>query len=98
MNDSSPSKPSNRKRLLFIGLGLIALVFSAQWVYKRSYTVYLDDAHIASNIVSIGSRVPGWIVELPISSGQRVDQQTILAKMDARQTELSLRTIELKIA
>ncbi|MCV6627026.1 MAG: efflux RND transporter periplasmic adaptor subunit, partial [Cellvibrionaceae bacterium] len=35
---------------------------------------------------------------LPISSGQRVDQQTILAKMDARQTELSLRTIELKIA
>lgn len=96
---SMPAKFStNRKSLLTTAGLLIALVLIGQWIYKRSHTVYLDDAHIASNIVAIASRVPGWIVELPIHSGQEVDRNTVLAQMDARQTELSLQTIDLKIS
>lgn len=86
-----------KKPLLIIAF-IAALAVVSQWAYKRSHTVYLDDAHIASNIVSIASRVPGWIESFPIHGGQTVDQSTVLAQIDSRQTVLALRTIELKIS
>ncbi len=98
MSESKQKLSANKKRPLIIASSLIALILIGQWLYKRSYTVYLDDAHIASNIVSLSSRVPGWIVEMPVNSGQTVDRDTLLIQMDSRQTELSLKTIELKIA
>lgn len=98
MNDSTNSNMAKAKRPVMVAGLLIAIVLVGQWIYKRSYTVYLDDAHIASNIISISSRVPGWIVSMPINSGQKVNQKTLLIQMDSRQTELALKTIELKIA
>lgn len=88
----------NAKRPMILVAALIAIVLIGNWLYKRSYTIYLDDAHIASNIVSLSSRMPGWIVEMPASGGQTVSKDTLLIQMDSRQTELSLKTIELKIA
>ncbi|MBB6522445.1 HlyD family secretion protein [Pseudoteredinibacter isoporae] len=96
MSDSNTF--SRAKRPAMIAGLLIAIILVANWLYKRSYTIYLDDAHIASNIVSLSSRVPGWIVEMPASGGQTVSKDTLLIQMDSRQTELSLKTIELKIA
>ncbi|GAA6153482.1 HlyD family secretion protein [Pseudoteredinibacter isoporae] len=96
MSDSKTLAKAKRP-LMMAGL-LLAVVLVASWLYKRSYTIYLDDAHIASNIVSLSSRVPGWIVDMPASGGQTVSKDTLLIQMDSRQTELSLKTIELKIA
>jgi membrane fusion protein (multidrug efflux system) len=87
-----------RKQSLLTLLTIVLLVVSAFWIYKRSHTVYLDDARGASNIIAISSKVPGWIVKLPISSGQKIEQGELLANIDARQTELALEAIELKIA
>lgn len=88
----------NRKQSIIAVFAIATLIYSCTWIYKRSYTVYLDDARVASNIIVISSKVPGWITDLPIHSGQRVKQHQLLASIDSRQTELALQTIDLKIA
>lgn len=88
----------SRKQILIAVVAVPVFIYLCFWLVKRSHTVYLDDARIASNIIAISSKVPGWIVQMPISSGQLVDKNTKLANIDARQTQLALQTIDLKIA
>jgi membrane fusion protein, multidrug efflux system len=73
--------------LLAITLLLLA-VWGAQWGYYRWTHVQLDDARIAGEVVTISSRVSGWITELPVIEGDFVKQGELLARIDSRDIEL----------
>ena len=55
-------------KLWLIGAGVLIIVaLGAHWIYYRWTHVYLDDARIDGEVVTISSRVSGWITELPVT-------------------------------
>jgi membrane fusion protein (multidrug efflux system) len=68
-------------------LGVAALLlfaWGAHWLYYRWAHVYLDDARIDGEVVTISSRVSGWITELPVIEGDRVKKGQLLVRIDSR--------------
>jgi membrane fusion protein (multidrug efflux system) len=74
-------------------LGLLAiagLILLGSWIYDRFSHVYVDDARIAADVISISSRVSGWISKVHVSEGAKVKAGDILATMDDRESRLRL--------
>ena len=74
---------AGKNGLVAVG-ALLLLAWGAHWLYYRWTHVYLDDARIDGEVVSISSRVSGWITELPVIEGDRVKKGQLLARIDAR--------------
>ena len=63
---------------------LLLAAWGTHWLYYRWTHVYLDDARIDGEVVTISSRVSGWITELPVIEGDQVKQGQLLARIDGR--------------
>ena len=72
------------KRWLLVAAALLLITWGADWIYYRWTHVYLDDARIDGEVVTISSRVSGWITELPVIEGDRVKKGQLLARIDGR--------------
>ena len=80
--------PAGAKTWLIVAAGLALAAWAAHWVYERATHVYLDDARIDGEVVTISSRVGGWVVELPVIEGDPVKKGQLLARVDARDSVL----------
>lgn len=76
--------PVHGKSWLLGAAALLLAAWGSHWVYYRWTHVYLDDARIDGEVVSISSRVSGWITELPVIEGDSVKKGQLLARIDAR--------------
>ena len=72
------------KRWLLVAAALLLITWGADWIYYRWTHVYLDDARIDGEVVTVSSRVSGWITELPVIEGDRVKKGQLLARIDDR--------------
>ena len=72
------------KRWLLVAAALLLITWGAHWIYYRWTHVYLDDARIDGEVITISSRVSGWITELPVIEGDRVKKGQMLARIDDR--------------
>jgi len=80
---------SGRGKVLLVGAAALLLAaLGAHWVYNRWTHVYLDDARIDGEVVTISSRVSGWITELPVIEGDQVKKGQLLARVDERDSVL----------
>jgi membrane fusion protein, multidrug efflux system len=79
-------------------LAVLAVGASAWWVYDRVTHVHIADARIAATMITISSRVAGWLEEMPVETGDRVRRGDLLLVVDDREAELALREAELGIA
>lgn len=76
---------SGRGKLWLLGaVALLLIMWGADWIYYRWTHVYLDDARIDGEVITISSRVSGWITELPVIEGDRVKKGQLLARIDDR--------------
>jgi membrane fusion protein (multidrug efflux system) len=71
-----------------IVVALVLAAWGAHWVYQRATHVYLDDARVDGEVVTISSRAAGWITELPVIEGDVVKKGQLLARVDARDSAL----------
>ncbi len=78
-----------------VALGLVA--WGGQWVYERWTHVYVDDARIDGEVVTISSRVSGWITELPVIEGDEVKKGQLLARVDDRDSVLQREVLLAKL-
>lgn len=89
---------SGRGKIVLMGAAALLLAVSgAHWVYKRWTHVYLDDARIDGEVVTISSRVSGWITELPVIEGDAVKKGQLLARVDERDTVLQREVLAAKL-
>jgi membrane fusion protein (multidrug efflux system) len=72
------------KRWFLVATTLLLITWGAHWIYLRWTHVYLDDARIDGEVITISSRVSGWITELPVIEGDRVKKGQLLARIDDR--------------
>ncbi|MET4700729.1 membrane fusion protein (multidrug efflux system) [Constrictibacter sp. MBR-5] len=97
-----PAPPSTRRRsgllrprnLIVAAVALIAIVFGAMEVHQRLTHVYEYDARVTSDMITVSSRVAGWITELPVTEGQSVPEGGIIAQIDTRLSSLRLEALE----
>lgn len=77
-----------RKSLLLIMAGVLLLAWMGHWAWVRWTHVYIDDARIDGEIITLSSRVSGWITELPVIQGDVVKKGDLLFKVDDRDSQL----------
>jgi membrane fusion protein (multidrug efflux system) len=72
------------KRWFLVATTLLLITWGAHWIYLRWTHVYLDDARIDGEVITISSRVSGWITELAVIEGDRVKKGQLLVRIDDR--------------
>ena len=80
---------AEHKKAWVIGAVALALAaWGADWLFHRWTHVYIDDARIDGEVITIASRVSGWVTELPVIEGDEVKTGQILARVDDRDSIL----------
>ena len=96
---SSESKRLSRRGfgVRYIIIGLVVIVggiFAFREVHQRIIYVYEYDARIAGDMVTVSSRVAGWVTKLPVTEGQMVDGNQMLIKVDDRESNLLIKQLQ----
>jgi len=68
------------------------------WLYHRLTHVEENDAKVAGEVVTIASRVDGWLMTRPVIEGDRVRKGQVLGELDTRDARLRLATLEGSLA
>jgi membrane fusion protein (multidrug efflux system) len=96
---SSESKRPSRRHfgVRYIMIGLVVIVggiFAFREIHQRIIYVYEYDARIAGDMVTVSSRVAGWVTKLPVTEGQLVDGNQMLIKVDDRESNLLIKQLQ----
>lgn len=79
----------DRRQTWMLLLAAVAFIaWAGNWAYHRWTHVYIDDARIAGEVVTLSSRVSGWITELPVIEGDAVKKGDLLFRIDDRDSVL----------
>ena len=89
-------------RMVRVGLLVTMLVglavWAADWIQTALLYVHETDARISADMVSVSSRVAGWVVERRVGMGSEVAKGDILAVIDARASLTRLAEYEAGLA
>lgn len=101
----APPPPARRRRELRpIRIAVIAAVLLAAAAYG-AYQVYLRlthvseyDARVTGDVVTMSSRVEGWVVEMAAPEGTVVEAGQVVARIDDRIARLKVEALKAEIA
>ena len=92
--ETESSEPKRERRggrgkLLVVSvLAIVLLAWGGRWLYFRYTHVHTDDARIDGEVVTISSRVSGWLTELNVIEGDVVTKGQVLGRVDDRDSLL----------
>ncbi len=81
--------------LLFL---LAVLLTGGRWLFHRLTHVDENDAQMAGEVITIASRLDGWLVVRPVMEGDRVGKGQVLGELDTRDAKLRLAALEGNVA
>lgn len=81
------------QRLIIFLLVLAGAWYAAQEVRERMVYVDETDARIAGELVTVSSRVSGWLSEMAVRAGDTITIGQVLARVDARESQLLVREL-----
>ena len=101
LEDSSVDRPDHAGRpvtrrrispsnLLVAVVTLAGTLWGAWWLYDRLANVYVLDARIASDMLLMSSRVPGWVDAIPVTEAAAVRKGDTLVLIDSREATAHL--------
>ena len=103
-SEPAPAPVRRRRELRPIRIAVIALVLLAAAAYG-GYQVYLRlthvseyDARVTADIVTMSSRVDGWVVEMAALEGTTVEAGQVVARIDDRVAKLKVEGLKAEIA
>lgn len=83
--------------VLLLGL-LLVLLTGGYWLHRRLSHVEENDARTDGEVITIASRLDGWLVTRPVMEGDHVRKGQILGELDTRDARLRLTTLENNLA
>lgn len=99
---AAPAARRSALRRLRIAAAVTALLAvaaaAAGWIHRQVTTVFVDDARIAADMVTLASRLPGWVTGIRVIAGDTAHAGAILLTIDSREAELTLSEIEARLA
>jgi len=86
-------------RLALIG-GVLAIIafFGGREVFQRLNYVYAEDARIDADLITVSSRVAGWVTGLNVTEGDGIAKGDVLLTIDARESRLKLSEMEAQLS
>jgi len=91
------SQPQTRRTLILAGAGVVVLGLVA-WIYARWNHITENDAYVLADMVTISSRIDGWIAERPVTDGDTVTKGQIVTLIDQREAKLQVDELKAKKA
>jgi len=86
---AGPRRGSGRTKTLVVLIGtLLLLAWGGRWLWYRYTHVHVEDARIDGEVVTVSSRVSGWVTELPVIEGEPVKKGQLLARIDDRDSRM----------
>lgn len=82
------------QRGLVLALVLAGGIFAAIEVRDRIVYVHEIDARIAGDLITISSRVSGWVKDIAVEEGQNITVGQTLVRIDDRESELLLKDLD----
>ena len=80
----------------YLALGALALAAAGRWGYVRSHHVTENDARVRADLITVSSRVDGWVTERLVTDGEPIHRDQVLAVIDQRETLLRLAELRAK--
>lgn len=88
----SPPPPRRNRGWIRYAILILVLGVGGYWgfqeVRSRFTHVYEYDARIAGSLITVSSRVAGWVTEMNISEGDDISKGQVIVRIDARESEL----------
>jgi membrane fusion protein (multidrug efflux system) len=82
------------QRGIVLVLVLVGGVFGAMEVRDRITHVHEIDARITGDLITISSRVSGWVTEIAVEEGQEIAKHQTLVRVDDRESSLMVERLE----
>ncbi|MCL2830430.1 MAG: HlyD family secretion protein [Betaproteobacteria bacterium] len=79
--------------LCLVAAGVLVL---GLWGYERLGHVTENDARVKADMITVSSRVDGWIIERPVTDGQLIHNGQELIVIDQREADLKLAELRAK--
>ena len=80
-----PTNPINsikwprKLRIVFISfIVILAIFFISKEIYLRSNYVYAEDSRVEADMITVSSRVAGWVTAIDVTEGSVVIHNQIL--------------------
>lgn len=86
-----------RKATILLVVALALLAVGAWWLYQRFTHLHIDDAKIDGEVITISSRVSGWITELPVIEGDDIKLGQLIARVDDRDSVIQREVLRAKL-
>ncbi|MBM3644013.1 MAG: HlyD family secretion protein [Alphaproteobacteria bacterium] len=83
---------------LIAGIVIAALAVAGREVWLRATHVYESDARVMADIFTMSSRAEGFVVELAVREGARVEAGQVLVRLDDRAAKLRADALQAQIA
>ncbi len=81
-------------RVLVVALAAAAvLAWGGREVWLRATHVYESDARVSADILTMSSRAEGWIVDMPVKEGDRVEAGQVIIRIDSRVAALRVEAL-----
>lgn len=87
---------ATRLALALVVAGGLALLVN--WGIHRANHVSTDDARVAADMIDIRSKTAGLIRELPVSQGQALERNAVIAQLDDHEVRLHLQELTARVA
>ncbi|HUB66212.1 MAG TPA: HlyD family secretion protein [Candidatus Methylacidiphilales bacterium] len=103
-NKREPASPWYKVVVRWIATGLVALFLLAGvwagglWLHQRLTHVDENDAQVAGEVVTISSRLDGWLLTRNVIEGDPIHRGQILGEIDTRDARLHLKNLEGSVA
>jgi membrane fusion protein (multidrug efflux system) len=95
------AKPSNRRRVILLGLLLVALAVAAeygyQWFTTGRFMVSTDDAYVKADTSVLSTKIAGLVTETPVLNNTPVKAGDVILKLDDTDYQLALASAKAKI-
>ncbi len=90
--------PGGRRRLLFIGLGLVVVAglvaYGLYWLLVASHHVSTDDAYVNADIAQVTPLISAPVASVPVEETQTVTRGQVLVTLDPADAKLEVASAE----
>ncbi len=87
------------KRMLAVAVLIVIVVIFlvAHWLHFRMTHIITDDARVDGDVITLSSRVAGWITQFPVIEGDATSKGQTIATIDDRETRHKRAVLEAQL-
>ena len=96
--DAKRLKARKRRFVIAVVIGVVGTLFGGLEIHDRVTNIHEVDARIGGDLITVSSRVAGWVTEIAVTEGDNVEPGSVLVAIDDRESKLKARELEAQIA